>query len=264
VRYIGVRKIAGRRVHCLALMGAGVLGAIALVGCGSTAVSPTHPRGLAACTSGRGTFISASSLGSFKELVNATMSHPPYHGINALHPPTFPAYTEYVGGHQVGFVIDKVYQAPYWQQNLLLQAKYGSPSAYGKVPLVPLQGQIVTDTPGLLEAYEFISQYSSTSGASNYASNSEYSIMHGAVIDYRAISLSGLPPGTWAGEFKDGVPTPGNAGPFEHILDVEVVDHNFEVSFSFHGGNAIPLAQVDSIVSGVVQSLNRSCNLTSP
>lgn len=214
------------------------------------------PESLPTCATSRPALLPESNFSGFSQVVNAADDVPPFH-IHSGATPSFAAYTTFQRGALVGYVSNIVHQTPYWQENLALQREFGSANSYGKVPLLPLRGQVVTDTPGILEVYEDVDVFSSHAGVVSMSDTVATDLAASSAAKPIAIRSLNLPimASTSAEEYAE---VPGNPG-YEHHVDVQVTSKRVFLQMDFRGGAEIPLDAVASTVRIATQRLVMAC-----
>ena len=242
-------------LRLLGALGVTVIAGGLLPSCGLRHVaSPTVQEGLAHCAQASNANLQASYLGDFRQILSDSPKSPPIKG-GVVHP-SYSAYTDYVGGHLIGFVSNLAYTTPYWQENQAAARSLGY--QLGSVPMVPLSGQIVIDHPGILEGYEFLTEYKSDSAAQQFEEMLLRGISPHTVADY--VPLPAPIFGSTAVRYSVGSSS-APAGTEDEIR-VEVLDHNFEADFAFRGGDAMNEKEVARIVNQTIGGLNRDCSLS--
>ena len=210
--------------------------------------SPTIPM---PCAVQPQTLLASTDLIGFRTQVNGAMGLPPISTRPGVPSSDLPAaYRTFVTGKLVGYVIEKAYQEPYLGLSQAHQRKLGYPVT--ETPELPLQGQIVDDTPGILEAYQLNTVYSSQEGAANFQLNQTYGYTD--PLDTRVTLTAPL---SAAVAYFIRPPVPG----FEWRYQIDLVLGVVQVDFQFRGGSAMPIDTVTQLAGHAVQRLMAACHL---
>lgn len=204
------------------------------------------------CVVTPGAFLNPSELGDFSVITVQNYVRPPFRGsVPGSKPPAF--VTNFEAGKLTGFIADIAVTGPDRSAEDAFARSLGY--AVGRWPLVPLQGLVVRNNPGLLEAYETLLAFKSKAAAEDWIRSRRQS----AVIDPRAQMLA-LPQ-----EVGDGVAyrtTLGtNDGSHEHLISYTRRFGARVLTLAFQGGAGLRQATVSAYWEAAVHRFARACGL---
>lgn len=205
--------------------------------------TPTFP-----CATGAQALLTKGDMGGYRLQVNDAFGLPPISTRPGAVPP--PAYRTYVGGRLVGFVVEEAYHDPYLSESQSEQRQMGYPVT--QTPELPLQGQIVVDMPGILEAYQLNTVFSSPDGAANFQMGQTYGYTD--PNDSR-VALSGDLGAAVAYYIRPVKPK------FEFRYQIDLTLGLIQVDLQFRGGDAMSLAQVSALADNAIHRLQHACHL---
>jgi hypothetical protein len=178
----------------------------------------------------------------FKQITSSTFLQSPMRGVEN---------TTFLQGATVGFITEKAFRQPYLAEERAQEKALKYPPM--SMPLVPLHGQIVANTPGLLEVYETVAAYSSSSGASSLEHYIDESVQASGGV--RRIKL--LLPFDYEAIEQRMSPVP--SATTEHQIRVEITTGRTEFDFAFRGGDAISISAVSGLVAVALNQQARLC-----
>ena len=230
-----------------------VLAGVALLAYGLTAVltSGTPGRGLASTASNSPSPCVLASAAfqpiptGFTGMVGQTMTELPIHQA-----PGQQSQHGFLGGRLLGYINNVALSEPYLSEERALALSLGYKP--GKWPLVPLQGSVVSATPGILELYEGHFVFDSPDGADFWVGHlvgSEALDSYGHGVDM------GLPSGFTAFETIEGP----NDGRHEHAVIVYGMAGDTAIQLSIQGGSQITGADEKAFVLDTLAHLRARC-----
>ena len=179
-----------------------------------------------------------STYGKFVSDAQSTMKVSPFVRFELV--PT-PLDKNFVIGHLQGLLNSVALRAPYKEQ----EDAYARSLGYkvGKLPYVPLQGQVVSDNHGLLELYQTHLVFDSPTFASQVVQRVRVSNSSTVVPVPDSFGLNGLD----AVAFESTQSS--SAAVQESIVGVDFADGNDVVQLNFRGGEAMSTAFVAPLVA---------------
>ncbi len=200
---------------------------------------------LASCATSPTVLMNGRWLPTFKQVVLNSFSHLPIHEVHAPATSVSQAQKQFQRGATAGYVTALAYSVPY--------VSSGAGYTSGGGPLLPLQGPIVVQHPGLLEAYELVSVFSGRTGADWYQQFVERSIS--AVPDVAHPSLPAPYRSYYAALY-----TLGSTPSYEHEVRVEaVLGSRVEVDLAFRGGAGMTVAGLMPLVDHAITAIKEAC-----
>jgi hypothetical protein len=162
-------------------------------------------------------------------------------------PPLFEA--DYLAGHITGYLSDVAVYGPYRTQLDAAASSLGY--SIGKWPLVPLVGQVVKDSPGLLEVYVEVRAFKSDAGAKSWLSSLAGSY---ALADYKVVP----PPDKHVALAVEG--TLGQDDGFhEHIVFYDVQVASRVLRLAYQGGSGLSEALVAPETEAAIARFVQAC-----
>ena len=208
---------------------------------------------VAQCATGGLNWSVADSV-AFTNMGSSTLQALPFGGMAGSNPWA----QHFVLGETVGYINRKALNAPYRSE--LDQAARISGYQVGEWPLVPLAGQIVVDTPGMLEVYLTVFVFDSADTASSYirAASLEGGMPYNVTVDgvpvaaqYRDVSE--------LGDEAIAIDGPAAANPqVEHEGAVDVRIGRTVLLVTIRGGSSVRSSDAVDISGPEVQTL-REC-----
>lgn len=205
------------------------------------------------CTLDASGFLPASALPGFTQMLDQHLSAAPIKGgvpgaAQGL------AVTDFSVGRVVGYLSDEAIDGPDRAQEDAYARSLGYPT--GRIPLVPLSGPIVRDSPGLLEVYESVLVYHSDSGAE-------------AFVKWLTQSLAASGASLWPASANDNKPLyflpaqrAGSNPPYEQGFDYIAQSGPVVLRLALSGGQQLDASQVAQLAARAQKVLtNRVCNL---
>lgn len=228
------------------------LASVTVLGCGlmsGPSPSLSSRPAVAACFQDSD-LLRAEDLGPFMQIVSGPLSGPPYKGVvDPSHPPDFIA--DFGSGEIEGFIASLALTGPYrTEENALSSALGYGPNGPGGMPMVPLQGTVVRDNPGLLEAYEDVLQYRSDTAAASWYHNQAYNDARPADPDFRLDGVAGISEAR-SGTYVLGL---GHAGNYEHARWIAVRAGAVDIFISLQSGADL---QLDTALGYALPSIRR-------
>jgi hypothetical protein len=156
--------------------------------------------------------------------------------------------SDWLIGRLVGYLVGKAYEQPYLGQSQAYQRAMGYPVT--RDPAVPLQGQIVEDTPGLLEYEQLNTAFSSSAAAEQFAA--------GAAYDPPGDGAVTVPLGSTFPDAVAAMERNSNPGT-ESIFHFDWTSGDVEVDMYFRGGRDLSLANVLPLARAGVRALVATC-----
>lgn len=205
-------------------------------------------QGVSSCLMSPAALISQAQLTAFTDVVTQRLNGPPIPGGIPAAVATFS--NDYVGGRLVGFVANIAIQGP----DRPLEDAYARSLGYppGRIPLVPLSGAIVRDSPGLLEVYESVYVYGSESQADSLARLLHQSLLVGG----SHVAIAGVPADD--GYFLPA-PTTGPNPPYESAFQVVAVANTSVLRVSLQGGSELTVTDAAQITREAVARMGLAC-----
>lgn len=201
-----------------------------------------------ACIASDGAFIDASSLPGFDLMVNQRFTEPPVKG---LLDPSISYVRDFVSGGMVGFLVDVAVTGPDRSSEDARARALGY--EIGRWPYVPLVGDVVAHSPGLLEVYESVTEYTSNQAA----------------LDWSEVLRAGKTGGGAKPVTIEGLPAPASAftdvlgpddGLHEHDEEIIMVNGKFVIRLNFqHGSSDISTSEIPRVTQAAIRALRRSC-----
>jgi hypothetical protein len=212
------------------------------------------PTGSPSCALSDASFLPVGDFGSFVQYVSSQSKTPRYTGLGSG--TSAPLWVRtFVGSRFVGALANRSLQSPFIEQERQQAAALGYNAT--KWPLTPLEGNVVQQTPGLLEVYQTHNAFSSTAGPGGLAQDIIQS--DGGLGGSQTVMVKGPPlnPGAISYEFKG---TMGNPGPgVEHVVGVGVTYHRVLAQLMFQGGARVTPDAVAGLVQQAAQRLANAC-----
>jgi len=156
--------------------------------------------------------------------------------------------SDFVLGRLVGYISNEAYRQPYLAQSQAYQRRMGY--AVTDSPEIPLQGQIVADTPGFLEVYQLNTIYTTQAGAASFQSTQTT-----GYFDRTDHQISLGP------ELADATAywiTPAGPGE-EYRYQVDLVVGVVQMDFQFRGGQSMSRDDIASLVVGLKTFVRTTC-----
>ncbi len=195
-------------------------------------------------------FLQPGDLPGFTQIVNNSQQGPPIPGGE---PAVVKLLSEgYVGGRLVGYLANVAITGPDRSTEDAQARQMGYTP--GSIPLVPLSGPIVRDSPGVLEVYEILSVYQNATEANRWAQALDQSIEFGGSV----VPLTGVPRGDG---FFLPAPSSGRFPPYESEYQLVDVLHSSVLHIGVQGGSALHTSDISRIASTAMHELGKMCSL---
>jgi hypothetical protein len=208
---------------------------------------------LETCATSEAAVITLSDLTKFRLLVDSIMNASPLHTLPFSPAKSKPlSYQTFLKGRLRGYASDKAYDQQYLAESEEYQRRLGY--AVTGTPMIPMQGQVVIDTKGILEVYQLNTVYTSPAGAQDFQKTQTDAL--GYVDRTRTrITLTSPLDTAVAYEIVPGVPGQ------ENRYQIDLVQGSVQVDFQFRGGVDMPLGQIGSLVETGLDRLKIACQL---
>ena len=239
-----------RRVRLLVLIAIPPIAGLAFLTYALVSVSKHATQSLAGCATSNSAFLSQEELSGFVVIVDESVHSGTTLSSSASSAPNSSS------GRLVGHLNSKSLGQPYRAQEDALAHSLNY--TVGKFPFVPLSGQIVTDTPGLLEVYE-----------SHFVYGDE-AVALATLQDFRASAAPGGGHVVAAPVLDDiqsdhevAVVVPPVSREKETSVRFAYAIDGVYVVLSFQGGDATNIQLITPLAKTSWSSLARACNLES-
>ena len=231
------------------LIGTACLILTAMAGCGIGGQSPfsnANPSGSAQCSISNASYLARPS--QFEQITSLTMNELPQKGGESGEP-----ISGFEGGRLLGFINGVALQEPYISDERARASNLGY--TVGKWPPVPLEGEVVKATPGILELYQGHYSFGTPAMARAWASHFVSSMR----LDPRASAVgSFLPAGFAVFETTLGP----NDGLHEHAVEAFGVVGLTTLQLSIQGGDGVTSKGERAVMEAAVSQLQTSCSIT--
>jgi hypothetical protein len=207
----------------------------------------------AQCITSSSALVKLSSLPDFRPYLDDRMTASPVR-TNPLAPVSAEpkSVSDFALGRLVGYISNRAWRQPYLGQSQAYQKRMGY--AVTNSPAVPLQGQIVADTPGFLEVYQLNTIYTTQAGAASFQKTQTT-----GYFDQTDHQISLGP------QLADAMAywiTPAGPGE-EYRYQVDLVVGIVQMDFQFRGGQSMSRADIASLVVALKTFVLTTCLGTS-
>jgi len=234
-----IRAVAWRRLAASAAM-------VAMVMLVSSSGASTGQAARAFCGASDNVLLSTADLDGFTIFFNGQTNFYPYRGLPFASPP--PYVSRFRSGAAIGFISKLALIGKFRDDEDRIARSYGYTP--GKWPFVPLEGEVVRATPGLLEVYESTYVFAATADAASWVQYA-LNLNAGDASKTSAGTVEGLAAYTRVLGPSDG----------RHEMAVTLVGQvgSVGVTLEFQGGAAVTPSGVSGMASTALHRIRANC-----